>query len=652
MSNIIVIESDKKISFQITKLFEEMSKDHKVFVFDTLESFESLVFDQEQKNKTPFPCETVDILYFNVGLIATNELNDWCKRIYSRLVQTKRYNQDKAPHDSIHFVAGTYESAEISKFDLMLAYIKDIIYYPIDRLLFMQKMEVLLALPKKTTPSYLFSEKVDLPIEISKRSEIIKINEVGFQIENPVQLIKGTTAHFYLHLDKNLVIEAYGRVSGYRASSTANDSFIVTFLFEGLSEPYMKALRLYLAKQKTESFLSNENDKDFLLTPLNMFAKPNEKEPKTIALITENEAVGGRLKEILEKSLSPIKVIYENSLHEFHKKYLPQHRPQPASPNEDLSLPKLSFVVDPNNENTFKDFIGQVSATDTICGESIEMLFKSEEGWQQLLQHDDAQEIFHKNLISLESEVPKVFNLVLTVNEKKRLFQITLFLNTKKQMLQIHIEPPNTKELLEKQNYLAKLDLMILDDSNAPEGFETWKTQINNYLNKKNMLKKANSYLKVLRLTEQPNEIIFQQLKDKHIQSIHSKAMNNNQLLMSIADLLKITYSKYNWKNVRWLEQKKPLHIGTPSHLESLSEFGAFIKHSRPIAPGTFLFLHKSIFDQAPNKSLCVRFYYTEEDSSDKEAHLSYFTYFGINDHFLKYVRSWIRENYAAKKNL
>ena len=645
MSNVIVIESDKKISFQMTKLFEEMSKDHKVYVFDSLESFESVLFDQEQKNKTPFPCSTVEILFFNAGLIKPENLNSWCKKVYSRLVQTKRFNQDKSPHDSIHFVAGTYESEELSKFDLMIAYIKDIIYYPIDRLLFMQKMEVLMGLPKKITPSYLFSEKVDMPIEISKRSKTIKINEVGFQIENPVQLTKGTMAHFYLYLEKNIVIDAYARVSGYRASSDSANSFIVSFLFEALTESNLKALRLFLAKQNAESFLKNENDEDFLLNPLDMLAKPSDKAPKTIALIVENEAVGGRLKEILEKSLSPVKVIYEPSLHEFHNKYLPQEKKQLAVANEDLSVPKLSFTLNSTDHN-FQDFIGQIS------NESIELLFKSEEGWSQILNIEDSKEEFQKHLQTLQPEIPKVFNIPLGFENHNRLFQITLFLNPAKKMIQVHIEPPNQEELLKKHHYLSKLDLMILDDNNSPEGFEAWKTQINNYLNKNNMLKKQNSYLKVVRLAEKVTDIVVNQLRDKHVQSIHSKAMNNNQLLMSVADLLKITYTKYNWNNISWLSQQKPLHIATPSHLESLSEFGAFIKHSRPIAPGTFLFLHNSIFNQAPNKSLCVRFYYTEEDSSDKESHLSYFTYFGINDQFLKFVRSWIRENYAAKKNL
>lgn len=651
MSNVIVIEPDKKISFQITKLFEEMSKDHKVYVFDSLESFESILFDQEQKNKNPFPCPTVEILFFNAALIKPENLNNWCKKVYSRLAQTKRFNQEKSPHDSIHFVAGTYESEELSKFDLMIPYIKDIIYYPIDRLLFMQKMEVLMGLPKKITPSYLFSEKVDMPIEVSKRSKTIKLNEVGFQIENPVQLTKGTMAHFYMHLEKNIVIDAHARVSGYRASTESANKFIVSFLFEAMTEANLKALRLFLAKQKTDSFLVNDQDEDFLLNPLDMLAKPHEKAPKTIALIVENEAVGGRLKEILEKSLSPVKVIYEPSLHEFHNKYLPHEKKQLAIATEDLSLSKLSFTIN-STDHKFQDFIGKISSTDQICKESIELLFKSEEGWNQILNIEDSKEEFQKNLQTLQPEIPKVFNIPLGFENYNRLFQITLFLNPAKKMIQVHIEPPNQEELLKKHHYISKLDLMILDDNNSPEGFDSWKNQVNNYLNKNNMLKKPNSYLKVIRLAEKVTDNILQLLRDKHIQSIHSKAMNNNQLLMSIADLLKITYTKYNWNNISWLNQQKPLHIATPSHLESLSEFGAFIKHSRPIAPGTFLFLHNSIFNQAPNKSLCVRFYYTEEDSSDKESHLSYFTYFGINDQFLKYVRSWIRENYAAKKNL
>lgn len=651
MSNIIIIEPDKKISFQMTKLFEEISNDNKLFVFETIESFESILFDSEQKTKSPFPCPTVDILIFHAGLLQAQEINEWCKKIYSKLVQTKRFHQDKLPHDSIHFVAGTYENDEVSKFELMIPYIKDIIYYPIDRLLFMQKMEVLLALPKKTTPSFLFSEKVDLPIEISKRSEIIRINEVGFQIENPVQLTKGTTAHFYLHLEKNIILDANARVSNYRPSTSQENSFIVNFIFEGLTENDNKTLRLFLAKQNCSRLLIKDKDEEFLLNPLDMFATPEDKTPKNIALIIENEAIGGRLKEVIEKSLSPVRVIYENSLQEFHHKYLPHNRIPVANTN-DMSISKLSFLIDSNTKQ-FQNFIGTVSSTDHILNKPIELIFKSEDGWNKILNTQTTKDEFLSQLQSLQPETPKVFTISLGLDEvSPKLFQITLFLIPKKQQIQIHIEAPKVEELFKNSGILPRLDLMILDDKNTPEGMEAWKTQINNYLNKNKLLKKTNSYLRVLRLAEKVQESDINSLRDKHIQSIHSKSMHKNHLLTSISDLLKIKYTKFKWDNFNWLEVKKPLHIGTASHLESLSEFGAFIKHARPIAPGTFLFLHKSIFDQAPNKSLCVRFYYTEEDPADKESHLSYFTYFGINDSFLKYVRSWIRENYAAKKNL
>jgi hypothetical protein len=84
--------------------------------------------------------------------------------------------------------------------------------------------------------------------------------------------------------------------------------------------------------------------------------------------------------------------------------------------------------------------------------------------------------------------------------------------------------------------------------------------------------------------------------------------------------------------------------------LERLSEFGADIKHSRPIAPGSILFLRGGIFENAPNRCLAGRFYHCEEHPKEKGMYLCSLTYFGINDGFMKYARKWFRENYALMK--
>jgi hypothetical protein len=85
--------------------------------------------------------------------------------------------------------------------------------------------------------------------------------------------------------------------------------------------------------------------------------------------------------------------------------------------------------------------------------------------------------------------------------------------------------------------------------------------------------------------------------------------------------------------------------------LEALSEFGATIKTKQKLAVGTMIYLRKSIYNNAPNQCLAARVYACEEHQSEKGFYQIYATYFGINDAFLKFARTWIRENYASSKS-
>jgi hypothetical protein len=90
--------------------------------------------------------------------------------------------------------------------------------------------------------------------------------------------------------------------------------------------------------------------------------------------------------------------------------------------------------------------------------------------------------------------------------------------------------------------------------------------------------------------------------------------------------------------------------VAKASALEALSEFGATLKSKSPIVPGSLLYLRKSIYDNAPYQCLAARVYACSEHPSEKDYYQVQATYFGIGDVFLKFARTWIRENYANQK--
>ena len=108
----------------------------------------------------------------------------------------------------------------------------------------------------------------------------------------------------------------------------------------------------------------------------------------------------------------------------------------------------------------------------------------------------------------------------------------------------------------------------------------------------------------------------------------------------------------FNFKNLGWSSPSLSVHISKAVELEALSEFGATLRSFQRLAPGTLIFLRQSIYENAPNQCLAARIYACEDHPSEKGQFQVFATYFGINDAFLKFARTWIRENYAQQKKI
>lgn len=103
-------------------------------------------------------------------------------------------------------------------------------------------------------------------------------------------------------------------------------------------------------------------------------------------------------------------------------------------------------------------------------------------------------------------------------------------------------------------------------------------------------------------------------------------------------------------ENFKFFASNSPLSVANPIEIHELSESGLVMKYYRPISPGSF---RKFVLPKASGGKVLeylAACNYSEPDSSDKTTQLNYFVFFGITDAFLKNIRIWIRENYAAEK--
>src|SRR5262249_8081706 len=142
-----------------------------------------------------------------------------------------------------------YEDDGIGKLDVIHPLLDDLIYLPLDRLIFLQKLEILLHLPKRVKPTYLFNQEVKQDIEISKVAKLDRLSDVGLAIRNPVPLKKGLPGHFYMILPgEKARLEVRGKVFRSEPHPEFPGQFLVYFTFFGLAKSSLTAIRRTLSK--------------------------------------------------------------------------------------------------------------------------------------------------------------------------------------------------------------------------------------------------------------------------------------------------------------------------------------------------------------------------------------------------------------------
>ncbi|MDZ4081526.1 MAG: hypothetical protein U1E10_01200 [Bdellovibrionales bacterium] len=131
----------------------------------------------------------------------------------------------------------------------------DILHVPLDRLLFLQKVELLIAGDQAVTPSFLFQTKIDDPritFELGKRVHITQISEIGCTVISPRPIAVGVEGT----LSCSLLGESAGPNRQVEVRVQNSEPFFdsdvvgyeVRMRFFGLRQTQLKYLRAWLAR--------------------------------------------------------------------------------------------------------------------------------------------------------------------------------------------------------------------------------------------------------------------------------------------------------------------------------------------------------------------------------------------------------------------
>ncbi len=558
------------------------------------------------------------------------------------------------------YVLLKYEDDGISKLDLLHPMLDDLIYLPLDRLIFLQKIEILLALPKQASPSYLFNQEVKHAIEISKIVKLDRLSDVGMAIRNPVPLKRGLPGKFYLTLPgEKSRLELKGKVIRSEPHPEHPGQFLVYFGFFGLTKPSLTAIRRTLAKAPRYQSLLSEDRELVRHRPDDLFATPETNRVFNLAVIDPDESAANALGLALTKEMDRLHVVTESSYSLFLYKYFSPtgavSHDSPPKPTEaaDFYFSPVSLSISASDLKCLSVDPGPTD-TDKFLGHEAMQIFASPERWLSLLQDKQSRLIMEESLqLAAKGRVLDKLLIMQDASNQRRAVNFKIYKSSAEHIVTVEMAPAGLDDIMAKmtsEDTSKSLDLMIVDATFVPEDSAAWIDGLRTRALQLNLVQNP-ADLKFIIVAEHESRQSDQWLNSPDILGLFLKPVDNRQMLYFLSEILGNNNTLFNFLNLGWSSPGIPVHVAKGVQLEALSEFGATLLSKQKIAPGSVFYLRKSIYDNAPNACLAARAYICNEHPSEKDSFQVYATYFGINEAFLKYARTWIRENYAQQKS-
>jgi hypothetical protein len=691
LPNIVAVVKDDRVRRQIEQFLNELEmEDLRFATFKKLEEFEALYYrDMSQTSPepsaapdavpgspqfsapppptdpTPAPAATEETelrLFSEVHLVifALDSIGGKSAAFIEKVRTNLRLYKHWPAQGQVRFILMKYEDDGISKLDLLNPSLDDLIYLPLDRLIFLQKIEITVALPKQATPSFLFNQEVRHDIEISKIVKLDRLSDVGMAIRNPVPLKRDLPGKFYLQLpgEKNR-LELRGKVLRSEPSPEHPGQSLVYFGFFGLAKAALTQIRRTLSKAPRYQSLKSEDREAVRWKPEELFATQEENRNFTLAIIDPDEAASNSLAQQLTKEMDRLHVVTESSYSLFLHKYFQvggnSTKLGPPKPTEDKDLysPLISMSVSLGDMKCLSVNPGP-NEGDLFLGHNAQELFATPEKWLTLMQDKESKLILEEALFLADRGrlTDKLLSLV-DHEGNRRSLNFKFCKSPTENVVMVDVSAAGLDDIMTKmtsEDTSKSLNVMIVDTSFVPEDTASW-------------IEGLRTRALALKLIQNPKDLKFlivsdgeakgseQWLANPDILGLFLKPVDTRQMLYFLSEHLDNINTLFHFNNLGWSAPGISIHVSKQVHLEALSEFGATLRSTAKLSPGSVVYLRKSIFDNAPNSCLAARIYFCIDHPTEKGYYQAFATYFGINEAFLKYARTWIRENYAHQKS-
>lgn len=657
MANVIAIIQDDRVRHQTEQYLQQLGmEDLRFATFKSHQEFAALYFsepppDENKEEKTPRLFNEVHLLIFALDSIGEKSAS-FIDRVK---LNFKRYKHWPAAAP-MRMVMLKYEDDGISKLDVLHPQLDDLVYLPLDRLVFMQKLEIFLTLPKTARPRFLFTQEVKQNIEISKITKLDRLSDVGLAIRNPMPLKKGLPGHFYVQLQgEKTRLEVKGKVFRSEPHPEFPGQFLVYFSFFGLPKTDLSTIRRSLSKAARYQSLYNDDRTVFRFRPDDLFSSASEQKVFAVTVIDPDIQQAANLAQQVSKDMDRLRIVSESSYQLFLHRYFDNvvsDRPPKATEEKDFYQPQIRITVSISDLKLIS-VDPAPGKEDRILGHLAADLFSTPDRWLDLIA-DKASRLVLEESVQFVTRGRSSEKLLIIQDSENNPCAVNVKIRPGSAENQALIEfyVASLSDIAAKLTTVEttkELDALVIDSAFVPEDVSSWVQGLRQRAAQVGLTKEPGQ-LKFFIVADPQGRISENLLTNPDILGLFLKPVDTRQLGFLLSEYLPNKNTVYQYENLGWSKPNLPLHVSKAMQLEALSEFGATLKSKQQMAPGTMVYLRKSIFDNAPNQCLAARVYACVEHPSEKDHFQVLTTYFGINDAFLKFARTWIRENYASQK--
>ncbi len=582
----------------------------------------------------------------------------------------------------------SFESGSIRPESFRHEAIDDLILKPLDRSLFLQKVELLAAEKPGVKPTFLFRQSTAMDIEVGKDVMIDEISEFAVAIRNPAPLAEGVFAAIHCEVFGD---RGGGRIlaRSYKSEKhpTIEGEFLVRFGFFGVGTAQLERVKKYIRAQQIPG-----------RSKASRTANLNVEDPPVpfnrVAIIDMDQSAAKELRSTINDHYLGVAVTHFHSYARFLfalNKLVPL---KAAAAQPVVQTPAVAEMFGPPNPYTIEpeppedvppwkgngslvflvggaeaDLVRFVSGTgkknDLVFGKTVEEWMERPADWLSGLEKEDEDDFQQMMdyvrgggkgyaLIRVRDDDEHVYFLEASGTIEKSgdadgnaTFKLEFKRHTEDDWKALEKKASAADEMADPSEF--RFDAIYIDGSLVRGEIPSWLEGLNEILYSAGVFNRGDAMPKIMILADEKSKLRPEAFRYKAIGDFVFKPLERKFFSYKTKTLIPELVPRGEPDIPPFVPCEMPAKLAKDAKMEEVSEYGLTIAHPSPFRGNVYMRFFSRLFGDNSD-GVIGRCSHCDKKQGEGEGYACHFTFFGTTDEVLKRIRTWIREDYVQRK--